>query len=103
MRSHVLSPLYHVRRQLDSLLSTLFPSRSSTPTPLSLTDPFPTKRVKGWTSLYEMVSFRPDVGYEEALRKEVWQEEVVKYLGYGAGVLSLLGLGVAGLRVYGRR
>ena len=46
--------------------------------------------------MYEMVSFRPDVGYAEALRREVWQKEVVRYLGVGVGVLGVVGLGFGG-------
>jgi kynurenine 3-monooxygenase len=61
-----------------------------------LTDAFPTKKVEGWTSLYEMVSFRPDVGYAEALRRELWQKEVVKYMSAGVGVLGIVSLGLGG-------
>ena len=43
MRSHVLSPMHHVRRVLDSVLATIMPSRAVES--LSLTEPFPTKRV----------------------------------------------------------
>lgn len=111
MRSSVLSPLHILRRHFDSFLSRtlgyIIPSSSSTSVntsstssgssalALSLTDPFPTKHVKGWTSLYEMVTFRPDVGYAEALRKERWQKEVVAIgvWGMGAGMVGLVGLG----------
>ncbi|OCF33318.1 kynurenine 3-monooxygenase [Kwoniella heveanensis BCC8398] len=100
MRSHVLSPLHHLRRTLDSLLTRLIPSSSKLATSLHLslnTDPFPTKRVKGWTSLYEMVTFRPDVPYSEALRKERWQRDVMAWTGYVSGLLALGGAGVVGL------
>ncbi|OWZ49291.1 kynurenine 3-monooxygenase [Cryptococcus neoformans A2-102-5] len=92
MRSHVLSPLHHLRRQVDKLFTTLL--RSAPQATLSLTEPFPTKRVRGWTSLYEMVTFRPDVGYSEALRKERWQKDVVGYTGWVGGVI---GIGAAGV------
>lgn len=92
MRSHVLSPLHHLRRQVDKMFTTLF--RSAPQATLSLTEPFPTKRVRGWTSLYEMVTFRPDVGYSEALRKERWQKDVVGYTGWVGGVI---GIGAAGV------
>jgi kynurenine 3-monooxygenase len=95
MRSSVLSPLHHLRRTLDSLLSTIIPSRPTAK--LSLTKPFPTVRVGGWTSLYEMVTFRPDVGYAEALRREQWQKGVVGWMAYGSGVGLMAGLAGAGL------
>ena len=95
MRSSVLSPLYHLRRALDSVLSTLIPTRPMAA--LSLTDPFPTPRVRGWTSLYEMVTFRPDVGYSEALRRERWQKEVLGWIVWAGGAGVAAGLGGVGL------
>ncbi|ORX35971.1 hypothetical protein BD324DRAFT_629714 [Kockovaella imperatae] len=94
MRSHVLSPMHHFRRFLDSVLSAVIPSHPVST--LSLTDPFPTKRVRGWTSLYELVTFRPDVGYSEALRREQWQKQVVAWAGWtgGTGLLLAAGIGV---------
>lgn len=92
MRSTVLSPMYHFRRHLDTLFTSLFPSHPKSE--LSLTNPFPTSRVRGWTSLYEMVTFRPDVGYAEALRKEKWQKEVVGAAGWLLGGGLVAGLGV---------
>ena len=95
MRSTVLSPLHHLRRTLDSLLAKLIPS---TPTAtLSLTSPFPTTTVKGWTSLYEMVTFRPDVGYGEALRRERWQRGVINWASWMTGVGAAAGLGGVGV------
>jgi len=95
MRSTVLSPLHHLRRHLDSFLSKVLPRPSSASMALSLTNPFPTKRVTGWTSLYEMVTFRPDVGYAEALRRERWQKDVLHY-GVWVGGAGILGLATAG-------
>jgi kynurenine 3-monooxygenase len=95
MRSTVLSPLHHLRRHLDSLLSKLLSRPSTSAQTLSLTNPFPTKRVKGWTSLYEMVTFRPDVGYAEALRRERWQKDVLGW-GVWAGGVGVTGLVLAG-------
>ncbi|WWC58433.1 kynurenine 3-monooxygenase [Kwoniella dejecticola CBS 10117] len=98
MRSHVLSPLHHIRRFVDSALTRILPSRPSK-LHLSLTDPFPTKRVKGWTSLYEMVTFRPDVPYSEALRKEQAQKEIMAWTGYISGILGFGAVGFTGLRL----
>lgn len=42
-----------------------------------------------------MVTFRPDVGYAEALRRERWQKEVLGWgvwIG-GAGAVGLAGMG----------
>jgi kynurenine 3-monooxygenase len=96
MRSHVLSPWHHLRRSLDSVLSSLFPSGSTAR--MSLDKPFATERVRGWTSLYELVTFRPDVGYHEALRRERWQKEVVSYGGSASIVLSVGAIVYVGLR-----
>lgn len=82
MRSSVLSPMHHLRRQIDSFLSAIIPARPTAT--LTLTEPFPTKRVEGWTSLYEMVTFRPDIGYSEALRRERWQKKIVEWAGWGS-------------------
>ncbi|WWC86089.1 kynurenine 3-monooxygenase [Kwoniella dendrophila CBS 6074] len=96
MRSHVLSPFHHFRRLLDSVLTRIIPS-SPQPLHLSLTEPFPSKKVKGWTSLYEMVTFRPDVPYSEALRKERSQKEIMAWSGYISGLVTLGGVGFIGL------
>lgn len=93
MQSSVLSPAYHFRRIIDSVLSAIAPSGHKAQ--LSLTDPFPTRRVRGWTRLYEMVTFRPDVGYAEALRREQWQQGILDKATTG------LGLGAAGALAYG--
>lgn len=41
-----------------------------------------------------MVTFRPDVGYSEALRKERWQKDVVGYTGW---IGSAIGISAAGV------
>ncbi|WWD17975.1 kynurenine 3-monooxygenase [Kwoniella shandongensis] len=97
MRSHVLSPLHQLRRHVDTLLTRLF--RSSTTATLSLTDAFPTKKERGWTSLYEMVTFRPDVGYSEALRKEKSQREIMGWAGWIGGATLVGGVGIVGLKL----
>lgn len=78
MRSSVLNPLYHLRRAVDYVLTRVCPS---VPAELESPEPFPTKRVQGWTALYDMVTFRPDIGYAEARRREAWQKGVVHSLG----------------------
>jgi kynurenine 3-monooxygenase len=42
-----------------------------------------------------MVTFRPDVGYAEALRRERWQKDVLHW-GVWAGGVGLVGLATAG-------
>ncbi|CED84595.1 fad nad-binding domain-containing protein [Phaffia rhodozyma] len=97
MRSHVLTPLHHIRRKLDYVLTTLFPSPPPTAASLSALsrssgEPFPTRTVNRWTTLYSMVTFRPDVPYAEALRREMFQRKVLGrwikavVVGTGAGV-----------------
>jgi len=93
MRHDVLSLMHHLRRHLDTILTKLFPTPPKLK--LSLTEAFPTRRVKGWTSLYEMVTFRPDVGYSEALRRERWQKSVVGTVGSVMGGTLVVGLGLA--------
>ncbi len=114
MRSHVITPAYHLRRLLDSMLSALFPPSKALPfsnsTDPSTLLPFPTEHVKGWSSLYTMVTFRPDVPYKEALRKERWQKAVVSgvvrgvEVGLGAAVaFGSWRVGQMALREYRRR
>lgn len=43
-----------------------------------------------------MVTFRPDVGYSEALRRENWQKDVIGRIAWTGGVGLVTGLGVAG-------
>jgi kynurenine 3-monooxygenase len=93
MRSHVLTPMHHLRRHIDAFLTFLI--RPSPQKDVSLGNPFPTPHVAGWTSLYSMVTFRPDVGYAEALRKERSQKKVVAGLGW----IGATGLGVAAVAV----
>lgn len=111
MRSKVLSPLHILRRHLDTLLGNIIPrpSRSSNPDSafgISLLDPFPGQPVKGWNSLYEMVTFRPDIGYAAALGREKWQGRIVERLSWGLGVGAVSAVGLVagwGLRSWSRR
>jgi len=52
-----------------------------------------------------MVTFRPDVGYSEALRRERWQKGVINWVGWIGGlgtVASLGGVGVWAAQKYFR-
>ena len=42
-----------------------------------------------------MVTFRPDVGYAEALRKESWQKDMVSAVGWTLGGGMVAGMGLA--------
>lgn len=98
MKSHVLTPLHHLRRVLDTALSSLLPPPTPYQTRLLLASsphPFPTRTVRRWTSLYHMVTFRPDVGYAEALRREAWQKTLVRRGAIGFGATLLAGVGWA--------
>ena len=101
MKSHVLSPLHALRRHVDHYLSLILPpptsddilstlSRPSTASH-SAADPFPAGKVSRWTSLYHMVTFRPDVGYAEAKRREAWQKEAVTDAVKFVGVAAMVG------------
>lgn len=108
MKSHVLSPLHLLRRRLDVLLSSLFPpptapeissSLSATSTSAS-SSPYPVDVVRRWSTLYHMVTFRADVRYSEAWRREEHQKRVLKWVlrvvgaaGSGAVVWLLFTLG----------
>lgn len=96
MRSSVLNPLYHLRRAVDYVLTRIYPS---TPAPVVPGEAFGTKEVKGWTALYDMVTFRPDVPYAEARRREAWQKKVVGWAGGVVGAGVVVGLGVGAVRV----
>lgn len=99
MASSVLSPLYLLRRGLDSLLSSL----SALPLFAIPRDSDPTKDRGGrWESLYRMVTFRPGLAYEEVIRRSEWQQRVlrrtVEFLGASVliGVTAAVGLKYAG-------
>lgn len=99
MRSSVLNPLYHLRRAVDYTLTRLIPSQ---PASLDSPEPFPTKTVRGWTALYDMVTFRPDIGYAEARRREAWQKHAVHSAAY-AGLAAVIGAGLFAARHFHSR
>ncbi|BEJ16773.1 hypothetical protein CspHIS471_0601740 [Cutaneotrichosporon sp. HIS471] len=96
MRSSVLNPLYHLRRAVDYVLTRIYPS---TPRDISPGVAFPTPEVKGWTALYDMVTFRPDIPYAEAARREAWQKKVVANAAVTSGIVGAVGAGVFALKV----
>ncbi len=96
MRSSVLNPLYHLRRAVDYVLTRIYPS---TPRELSAGVAFPTPEVRGWTALYDMVTFRPDIPYAEAARREAWQKKVVANAAGVGGLITAVGVGVLALKV----
>ena len=68
MRSKVTSPLFIIRKQLDKLLNKISrpPIVPNVETMKKVS--FPTKANEGWQSLYELVTFRPDISYSDAKR-----------------------------------
>lgn len=58
MRHKVTSTTYLIRKHVDEWLSRTFKD--------------------GWLSLYTMVSFRPDIPYSKAVRKEAWQQSIIQ-------------------------
>jgi kynurenine 3-monooxygenase len=95
MRSHVLMPMHHVRRAVDAVLSSVLSPSKRRDVLLASPTPFPTTSISGWSSLYNMVTFRPDVPYHEALRKEKSQKAAVGNAALLTGVLTAMGLGYA--------
>ena len=56
--------------------------------------------------MYSMVTFRPDVSYREALRKERSQREIVTWMGRGVVAAGVGAVGVAafrGLQLWNKR
>lgn len=95
MRSSVLNPLYHLRRAFDYVLTRVWPSVANPVVPRVA---FSTPRVHGWTALYDLVTFRPDVPYSEALRREAYQKSVVHALAWTSGTAIVAVVGLAAFR-----
>lgn len=70
MASHVVNPLYLLRKKTDTLLTRLLGDRV-------------------WCPLYTMVTFRDDLMYAEVVEREEWQQKVL------TRGLSSLGIGLA--------
>lgn len=77
MSSKVVSPLYLLRKSLDGILMKMLP--------------------KGWwMSLYSMVTFSPQIGYDEARRREQWQGKVIERVLVATAATSVVGLAALG-------
>jgi kynurenine 3-monooxygenase len=63
MSTKVVSQAYLFRKTLDGLLGRVFP--------------------QSWIPLYTMVSFRGDIPYAEAIKRENFQQRVLKWVEYG--------------------
>jgi kynurenine 3-monooxygenase len=77
MSSHVTSPTYLLRKKLDGFLERTWMKEKGS-------------ERSGWNSLYEMVTFRDDLSYEEALMRDEWQDGVIRWSLWGVGVTMLL-------------
>jgi kynurenine 3-monooxygenase len=77
MSSHVTSPTYLLRKKLDGFLERTWMKEQGS-------------ERSGWNSLYEMVTFRDDLSYEEALMRDEWQDGVIRWSLWGVGVTMLL-------------
>lgn len=72
MRHSVISRTYLLRKKLDGLLSRSLGNY--------------------WLPLYTMVTFRPDISYGEALRRETRQAKIVQNIvTYGTGIVAAAG------------
>ncbi|VVT50622.1 uncharacterized protein SAPINGB_P002825 [Magnusiomyces paraingens] len=79
MRHSVISMSYLLRKKLDNFLSKTFGNH--------------------WLPLYTMVTFRPDISYSEALRRETLQAKIVhNIVYYSTGILALTGV-VTAIRI----
>ncbi|BGO95545.1 hypothetical protein NBRC10512_007803 [Rhodotorula toruloides] len=93
MASSVLSPLYLLRRSLDSILTSV----SNFPLFAIKRDSDPLKDQGGrWESLYRMVTFRPGLAYEEVIRRRDWQAKVLDWAAKVVGGVVVAGA-VAGV------
>jgi len=103
MRHSVTTPSYIFRKTIDNLFATLtaqyIPFSSLAPKLARELDGFPPGQANGWLPLYTMVTFRPDISYATAQKKNERQNRIITRI----GVASLLGVGVcaclAGMRI----
>ncbi|CDK29291.1 unnamed protein product [Kuraishia capsulata CBS 1993] len=72
MSHKVVSPWFLLRKKVDALLCRTLGDR--------------------WLPLYTMVSFRGDIGYAEAIRREELHERILKKLEFGALAAVIFGL-----------
>ncbi|TIB67876.1 hypothetical protein E3Q24_03959 [Wallemia mellicola] len=64
MRSKVINPIYLLRKQIDGVLNKVFRPPSVPSANILARTTFPTAANSGWMSLYELVTFRPDISFE---------------------------------------
>lgn len=97
MRSKVTNPLYKLRKGLDALLNTLLRPAAVVSPEILRREPFPTAASSGWMSLYQLVTFRPDISYADAEEVSRRRDERVSLVGKGsiAGLVVAAGVLVA--------
>ncbi|TIB03315.1 hypothetical protein E3P96_01935 [Wallemia ichthyophaga] len=97
MRSKVTNPLYKLRKGLDALLNTLLRPAAVASPEILRREPFPTAASSGWMSLYQLVTFRPDISYADAEEVSRRRDERVSLVGKGsiAGLVVAAGVLVA--------
>lgn len=73
MASSVLDPFYLVRRAIDMALARVLPEGK-------------------WDSLYRMVTFKPDLAYEEVEKRRDWQSRVLRHVTEAVTFTTAVGL-----------
>lgn len=81
MRSKVTNPLYKFRKGVDALLNTLFRPPAVPSRDVLRREAFPTPANSGWMSLYELVTFRPDISYADAEDVTIWRDKRLSAVG----------------------
>lgn len=94
MRHSVTTPAFIFKKALDNVLYSLTSRQVVSPTSLGPTlshVAFPGKPT-GWLPLYNMVTFRPDIGYAMAKSKAAYQSRILSALGW----IGTVALGATG-------
>jgi len=83
MRHDVTTPIYRVLKTVDTFLAALTPPVSfESLLPELGRAPFaPEQAIRGWTPLYTMVTFRPDISYALAQRRAARQSRTLQIVG----------------------
>jgi kynurenine 3-monooxygenase len=85
LRHLVATPMYLFRKFLDSWLHSLSEAKSlSTLSELLSRELYDAAEPKAWDwlPLYTMVTFRPDISYDQVRRKALMQASILTWLGY---------------------